>query len=216
MKDAPQVCEVHRTSGPCPDWTRIPAQRLRHHMGPRPAHVPRAEFRIAYDAEALWLRWEVADRYVRAVAKRPQDPVCRDSCVEFFYTPGPDVAVGYCNLEINCGGTVLFHAHPPEGHEGRPCSAAALDRFEIAPSLPRIIDPEMEGPVDWTLECRLPWDALDQLPHMERPAPGAVWRANFYKCADATSHPHWLTWAPVDYPTPRFHLPRHFGVLKFQ
>jgi hypothetical protein len=40
--------------------------------------------------------------------------------------------------------------------------------------------------------------------------------ANFYKCADQTSHPHWLTWASVDYPQPKFHLPEFFGRLVFE
>jgi len=43
-----------------------------------------------------------------------------------------------------------------------------------------------------------------------------TWRANFYKCADSTSHPHWLTWSPVDHPTPHFHLPAFFGTLEFE
>jgi hypothetical protein len=41
------------------------------------------------------------------------------------------------------------------------------------------------------------------------------WRVNFYKCADRTSHPHWLTWAPVDSPAPNFHLPDAFGIMEF-
>ena len=36
------------------------------------------------------------------------------------------------------------------------------------------------------------------------PSPRAVWRVNFYKCADDTSHPHWLTWSPVELPDPKF------------
>lgn len=35
-------------------------------------------------------------------------------------------------------------------------------------------------------------------------------------CADNTSHPHWLTWSPVDYPKPNFHLPQSFGFLEFE
>jgi hypothetical protein len=48
-----------------------------------------------------------------------------------------------------------------------------------------------------------------------KPAPGVKWRANLYKCADATSHPHWLTWSKVDYNRPNFHLPDYFGELEF-
>lgn len=51
---------------------------------------------------------------------------------------------------------------------------------------------------------------------VDKPAPGTRWRANFYKCADKTSHPHWLTWAPVDYPKPKFHLSGFLGWIEFK
>ena len=51
---------------------------------------------------------------------------------------------------------------------------------------------------------------------VEKPGTGVSWRANFYKCADKTSHPHWLTWAEIDYPNPKFHLPDFFGRLDFE
>jgi hypothetical protein len=51
---------------------------------------------------------------------------------------------------------------------------------------------------------------------VEKPGPGVTWRANFYKCADKTSHPHWLTWAHVNYPKPKFHLPEYFGRIEFE
>ena len=50
---------------------------------------------------------------------------------------------------------------------------------------------------------------------MTVPEPGVGWRANLYKCADDSSHPHWLTWAHVDNPTPDFHLREFFGILRF-
>ncbi|MEW6117215.1 MAG: carbohydrate-binding family 9-like protein, partial [Nitrospirota bacterium] len=40
------------------------------------------------------------------------------------------------------------------------------------------------------------------------------WRANFYKCGDATSHPHWASWAPVE--ALNFHLPHCFGTICFE
>ncbi|MDA0991466.1 MAG: carbohydrate-binding family 9-like protein, partial [Verrucomicrobia bacterium] len=50
---------------------------------------------------------------------------------------------------------------------------------------------------------------------LNRPAPGVSWRSNLYKCGDATSHPHWLTWSPIDRPKPDFHVPDQFGTLTF-
>jgi hypothetical protein len=44
------------------------------------------------------------------------------------------------------------------------------------------------------------------------PLAGQVWRGNFYKCGDRTSHPHWAAWSPVD--ELNFHLPRCFGALR--
>ena len=43
---------------------------------------------------------------------------------------------------------------------------------------------------------------------------GRAWRANFYKCGDQTSHPHWAAWSPVD--ELNFHLPRCFGTIAFE
>jgi hypothetical protein len=37
-----------------------------------------------------------------------QGDVWTDSCVEFFFTPGPDLDDGYFNIEANCGGTLEF------------------------------------------------------------------------------------------------------------
>jgi len=43
---------------------------------------------------------------------------------------------------------------------------------------------------------------------------GQAWRANFYKCGDKTSHPHWASWAPITQPD--FHMPDCFGVLTLE
>ncbi|MDD3966848.1 MAG: carbohydrate-binding family 9-like protein [Candidatus Marinimicrobia bacterium] len=43
--------------------------------------------------------------------------------------------------------------------------------------------------------------------------PGSRWRANFYKCGDKTSHPHWGSWQALDILI--FHQPESFGILEF-
>ena len=82
---------------------------IANYMGEEPDHFPSTHFRLAYDDSALYVMFRVEDRYVRAVADHHQGNVCRDSCVEFFFTPGSDVSNGYFNIEMNCGGTMLFH-----------------------------------------------------------------------------------------------------------
>ena len=77
--------------------------------------------------------------------------------------------------------------------------------------------PEIAEPTVWTLEYRIPFEVVEKYcPDATGPASGAAWKANLYKCGDATSHPHWLTWSYVGNPTPRFHMPEYFGTLKFE
>lgn len=166
--------------------------------------------------DAVNIIFRVEDQYALAKAQNHHDPVYRDSCVEFFFTPGLALGRSYFNLEMNCGGTMLFWWHPEDG-EAVPISLDDCNQIEVAHSLPTAIDVEIALPVVWTLEYSLPFEIIrTYCPRAEPPAPRVVWKANFYKCADASSHPHWLTWAPVDHPTPNFHLPEYFGELIFE
>jgi hypothetical protein len=172
--------------------------------------------RLCWDDRCLHVIFRVEDRYVRALAERYQDPVCNDSCVEFFFTPGTDLRSGYFNIEMNCGGTVLFRHQHGRGVEQREVSEEDARRLEPAHSLPSRVDPELPGPVTWLVSYRVPFEVLARYATVERPRPGVSWRANLYKCGDATSHPHWLSWSPVDVPAPDFHRSEFFGTLRFE
>lgn len=197
-------------------WKTVPADKLQHEMGKGLRPLPRVKFRIAYDSEALFLFYDVADHAVRAVAKRHGDRVCEDSCVEFFFSPSEDLSAGYFNLEMNCGGTALLHYHPAKGKRIHETTAKEFLGAEIRASLPKIVEPERRGPLRWTLESRIPFRLLQKIRRFSAPGPGTVWRGNFYKCGDRTSRPHWLTWAKVASPVPAFHIPKDFGKLKFE
>jgi len=216
-------CKVVRISTPGVDegwdkspWEVIPSQIMGNHMGKRPDHFPKAEVKIGYDDMAIHLIFKVADRYVRAVAKEHQGNVWEDSCVEFFFTPGKDISRGYFNLEINCGGTMLFHFHPGGEREGLVIPKGDCTRIRCTHSLPVIVDPEIKEPLLWSVGYSIPLALVKRYCPVVMPAPRVEWRGNFYKCADKSSHPHWLTWSPVDFPKPDFHLPRFFGILEFQ
>lgn len=194
-------------------WREIPSELLRNYMGAKPDHFPRTEVKIAYEDSALHVMFRVEDRYVRALAAEHQDSVCGDSCVEFFFTPGSDLSKGYFNFEMNCGGTILFHFHSEDRRieiPGSDCKGIAKTH-----SLPRIVDLEIAESVTWTVGYAIPIALMRRYCPVSTPKPHDVWRGNFYKCADRTSHPHWLTWSPVHYPKPNFHLPKSFGVLEF-
>lgn len=218
-----RVTRVERTSTVDADWDGefwrdVKPLELRHFMGERPEHFPRVQAKLVYDEHAVHVIFHVDDRYVRAVAENHQDAVYRDSCVEFFFTPGEDVSNGYFNLEMNCGGTMLLHYQREPRQNQRQLADTDLAKIEVAHSLPKIVQPEMTEPVEWTVAYRLPVALFEKYfpSELNRPAPGVRWRANFYKCADDSSHPHWLTWSPVNFEQPDFHRPQSFGTLVFE
>ena len=197
------------------EWAGVPSLAIGRHMGDAPSHRPRVQAKLRYDDECVSVIFRVEDRYVRSVVVDSQGPVCTDSCVEFFFTPGADIGQGYYNIETNCGGTALFMHQKAGGKECIPLSDSDIAALAIAHTLPHIVDPEIEGPVCWHVAYRVPYAILRKYAPVATPAPGVAWRANLYKCADRTSHPHWLTWAPVGVPRPDFHRPEFFGILEF-
>ena len=197
-------------------WSEVAALEIAAYSGKEPAHLPRVQAKLAYDATALYVIFRVEDRYVRATAQNYQDEVFKDSCVELFVTPGEDVSLGYFNLEVNCGGTALFHHQKGRHIEDVPVSAADFSQVQIAHTLPKRVEPEIEEPLTWVVEYRLPLTTLHDYAHIDLPSTGTIWRANLYKCADGSSHPHWLSWAPIDLPEPDFHRPKFFGQLVFE
>jgi len=222
MKTDEKTYFVHSISQPIvpdadwnkPAWRSITPLDVNYIVGDTPKHVPAVQAKLAYDAKYISVIFHVQDRYVRAGARCGKDPVCQDSCVEFFFAPCGDKTTPYFNIEINCGGMMLFKYQPPGGFVW--VEDSEYNQVEIAASMPRHVDPEMTDPVTWTVEYRFPFEMLTTYRPIEKPAPGVIWKANLYKCADQTSHPHWLSWSPIDLPKPKFHVPQFFGTLEFQ
>jgi hypothetical protein len=196
-------------------WSTPETLGLDHHMGDPPAHRPTVRARLLYDGASLLVSFRVEDRYVLATAEKHQDFVHIDSCVELFFAPGPDAGGGYFNIECNCGGTVLFHHQRSRGEDVRTIDLETIRAMDVRHSLPSRVVPEIATPTIWTVAYRVPLRDLEAFAPVMMPKPGAVWRANLYKCADRSSHPHWLTWSLVDLPQPDFHRREHFGILRF-
>lgn len=196
-------------------WEKIAPLKVDKFMGPEPNHKPGVRVKMTYHKEMVYVIFLVEDRYVRCLRRNYQDPVYKDSAVEFFFSPSNDPSRGYFNIEINCGGTALFKFRSAEkGIVQIPKSD--FEQIKISHSLPKIVYPEIVSWVIWTIEMAIPVDILKEYCQVTPPAPGTEWRGNFYKIADESSQPHYLTWCKVDYPKPNFHLPQFFGILLFK
>jgi len=196
-------------------WKGVEEIRVDNYMGDEPEHKPDTRVKVLYDDESLYVIFKVEDNCLLARAENYQDGVCTDSCVEFFFTPSSDVEDGYFNLEVNCGGTALFRHQISREVGQKDVSAEDFEKVEMFHSADRIIDPERNGDASWVIEYKLPIEILSKYAKVDKPGAGVKWGANFYKCADNTSKPHWLTWSVVDKVEPDFHRPDFFGRLEF-
>jgi hypothetical protein len=203
------------------DWQKLEWQNsdsiiIINYMGKIPVFQPVAKARMLYDDENLYMIFQVKDRYVRCITNSINGPVWEDSCVEFFFSPDNNSPLRYFNLEVNCGGTPLMHYNIVPSENIKILEVRDIEMIEIAHSLPQIVDPEISDPITWTLEYKIPLILAEKYSAVTLPKPGVEWRANFYKIAENSSNPHYLTWSVVNNAVPDFHLPQFFGLLKFQ
>jgi hypothetical protein len=201
-----------------PLWQQAEEARIDHFHAAGSSHRPDARVRLLYDAANLYVRFRVDDRYVVARHTEFQEPVWRDSCVEFFVQPRPER--GYFNFEMNCGGALLSYyiedpTRTPDGFvKFTRLSPDQGRQVRIVHSLPLTVFPEQAGPVVWHLGCQIPLAVLEAYTGPLGPLTGQTWRINFYKCADDCSHPHWGSWAAIGEEL-NFHQPGCFGRLEF-
>jgi hypothetical protein len=72
---------------------------------------------------------------------------------------------------------------------------------------------EIKGDNRWALTMAIPLETFFH--HEIGDLRGKSFRANFYKCGDKLSNPHYVTWNPIGTEKPDYHRPEHFGKLKF-
>lgn len=171
-------------------------------------YCPETYFKMAWNAKGLYFSWEVSEAHILAANTGITGNVWEDSCVEFFLAEeGADV---YYNLECNPVGARLYGKN--DANSKNPMPAEVIEAIEVSGSLPahQPVD-QIEGG-QWTLDVFLPAELLPE-GLLER---GKRFRANFYKCGDATREVHFASWNPIAHATPNFHLPEFFGDVVLQ
>lgn len=200
-------------------WGGVPALSIdQFHLESRSRH-PRTQAKLLYDSENLYVHFRVEDNHVYSVYTNYQDPVCRDSCVEFFVEPIP--GKGYFNFEINCGGAMLLFfiadaERNPEGYFMRYVRVPldVVKQVKLYHSMPQTTPVTIHEPVTWTIEAAIPFALFQHyLPEFRAEAAHRM-RGNLFKCGGDIGHYHWASWMPAQEEL-NFHQPDVFGDLIF-
>ena len=172
------------------------------------SHKPIVAFDVARGDKHLFISFFVRGSYIRAVNNEYNSHVYQDSCVEFFAKiPGDSE---YYNFEFNCIGTALSSKRKSRT-ESNHYSNEQMARIKTWSSLGNEPFEEKEGIHSWQVVVAIPFDMMgvdsNNMPEMIN--------ANFYKCGDKTSIPHYVSWNKIETENPNFHRPEFFGELYF-
>jgi hypothetical protein len=173
-------------------------------------YKPDARFNIAYGEKEIFLKYYITEDFVKAEKTDSNQMVCEDSCVEFFVSPASDGI--YYNFEFNAIGTCLLGSGTCR-KDGSRAPVSVIDNIRRKGSLGKGPFSERQGENVWSITVAIPVDGFFR--HSIKELKGKTFMANFYKCGDKLTQPHYLTWNPVGTENPDYHQPEYFGMLKF-
>lgn len=196
-------------------WSTIQFVEINESNNWEMSYCPLTKVKMCYDENNLYLLYHVKDKYVISTETKTNGEVWKDSCVEIFISPFESTAVPYFNLEINAGGTALMSLQRTPRVDIGYLSINEINQIKIAHSLPTVITNEIISDTEWSIEAAIPFSLFEKYYGFENVQRDKKWRVNFYKCAENNSHPHWLSWNPIENPHPDFHKPDYFGIIEF-
>lgn len=172
-------------------------------------YAPEACFQMAHNGTELFIKFSASETCCMAKVTEDNGEVWTDSCMEFFLALDD---TGYYNFEFTCIGKALlgFRKERPAAVHATPEIMATIKRFPILGT--NNFD-EIKGENHWELTVAIPATTLFR--HKLKEWTGVKATANVYKCGDNLSQPHYLSWKPIDTPSPNFHVVRCFTEVEF-
>jgi hypothetical protein len=173
-------------------------------------YKPDVALSMAYGNHEIFLKYYITEDYFKAEKTETNEMVCEDSCVEFFVSPEDDGI--YYNFEFNAIGTCLLGTGTGRENSTR-ANPELISKIRRLTSGGKELVKERKGKYSWTLTVAIPFEVFFR--HKVKDLKGKTFRANFYKCGDMLTIPHYVTWNPVGTDKPDYHQPAYFGLLKF-
>lgn len=164
--------------------------------------IPPTSFELFYDQKnGFYLNMRCEEQSPQALYLNNDDPVYKDSCMEFFIDFYPNRNKGYMNLEINSKGAFLCMFG--KSRENR---VFIKDIASIRPNVKSYIHNDY-----WVSKAFIPNQLINDLYGDSVFGKGDILRGNFYKCGDETAIPHWGSWHTLGETPLDFHQPETFG-----
>ena len=173
---------------------------------------PRSMAAICRSENGLHIVMRAYETDIRMQVKMRNGPVYTDSCMEFFFSPMPDVSPAYFNFEINPAG-VLYIGFSEAGT--RETSAPLDDAPDNAYFSVRASAEAVERQGYWQISYEIPYAFIQKKCPGFLPETATYIRGNFYKCADAAAAPHYGAWNGITAAAPDFHRLDCFGRLNW-
>lgn len=172
-------------------------------------YLPDVEFKVAYTDNSVVLEYKVKEKYLKAIYLKTNEPVYKDSCVEFFISFDD---VHYYNFEFNSLGTALVGYGSADRSSRQYLPVPLIQKIQTKgtrkSSKVKGVDNE------WSLQLQIPFEVFynENLESLK----GRNATANFYKCGDDLPEPHFVSWNRIEAPEPDFHIPKYFGKIEFR
>ena len=174
-------------------------------------YKPNVTAKLWHNGKNLFIKYEVDEKDVMALASIDNGEVWKDSCAEFFVAFDNK---GYYNIESNCIGKILMSHRKSRKENVEYASEDVLSLIKRNPSLgsnPFECKPSSE---EWSLLLEIPVSSFFK--HDMPDFHGLHAKANIYKCGDNLPTPHFISWNPIKTENPDFHRPEFFGDMYFE
>ncbi len=173
-------------------------------------YLPSVQLRTTYADDKLLLNFKVTEKHILAKHELINQPVSRDSCVEFFVSV--DNKKTYYNFEFNCIGTCLAGFGSSQ-KDLKLIDTKIIESIKTFSTLGNKPFSEKTGTFTWSIVIVIPASVFFM--HNIKSFEDKIFHANFYKCGDRLSTPHYVCWNTIETPNPSFHQPEYFGKITF-
>lgn len=174
-------------------------------------YLPQVDFAIAHNGSNMLVHYRVTEKRTVATMDDDLSDVYKESCCELFCKEqGDDL---YYNIESNCLGAILMQcgAQRADREVSTKENLAKIDRWA---SLGRKSLGIISDETHWELALVVPVSAF--WCHQFGTLSGKTFLANVYNCVGSGDDRQYVTWHPVETPSPDFHRPEYFRPVYFK